>query len=369
MRALPRTGSHGAGDMRPGVDRDDSAMRRYAGVPPAALQERRLQGADGIELTVMDLGASWLSCKVPLGGQQREVLLGCADRVARPGYIGATVGRYANRIAHGELARGNQQWPLACAPGERHQLHGGPGGMHAQPWRAEQTSRTAIRWTLESAALDQGFPGALTATLELQLPGDGSILWHCRATVSDWCPVAITSHAYFNLDGPGSDILGHRLQLAASRYAPVDAALIPLGPLADTTGTDFDFAQPTRIGARWRASAQQRLAGGYDHGWLLGPECQDGASPAARLWSSDQRLELQLFTSAPALQVYAGQHLAGVPAADGAALPACAGIALEPGFLADSPHRPQWPQPSCWIAPGACYEHSIRWRFVADPRC
>lgn len=334
---------------------------------PAALMPRHLRGVDGLEVTVMDHGASWLSCKVPLGDGFREVLLDCADRAARPGFMGATVGRYANRIAHGLIRRGAQRWQLARAPGERHQLHGGPGGMHARAWHMVSISRQAIRWVLDSDDGDQGFPGALRATLDLSLPGDGSVLWRCRARVSAWCPVAMTSHAYFNLDG-GGDILGHHLQISGSSYAPVDAELIPVGPLVDVAGSDFDFSAPVRIGARWLGSDQQRLAGGIDHGLLLHPECGNAAKPAAWLRSSDGRVELQLSTSAPALQLYAGQNLAGVQAVDGSTLCACAGIALEPGFLADSPNHPEWPQPPCWLSPDGVYEHRIRYRFLVDPK-
>jgi aldose 1-epimerase len=316
-----------------------------------------------MQLTVMDRGATWLSCRVPLvDGSHRDVLLVCATRDQRPGFMGATVGRYANRIAEGRIGRNARKWKLSRDPGEPHQLHGGPGGFHTRDWHLLEHRSDQVRWELVSPEGDQGFPGAMSVRLSIHLPGSGVIDWICRATVSDWCPVAITNHAYFNLDGRGQ-VLDHRLMVAASLFAPIDAEFIPLTRLQPTAGSDFDFSTGTRLSARWLDSDQQRLAGGYDHGLLLRRECGRGQTPAALLESSDGALSLEISTTAPALQVYTGQHLEGVLDANGARLPACAGVALEPGFIADSPNRVEWPQPSCWVAPNQTYEHRIRYRF------
>jgi len=183
--------------------------------------------------------------------------------------------------------------------------------------------------------------------------------------VSEPCPVAITNHAYFNLNGGTGDALGQRLRIAAHRFAPVDEELIPLGDLQHTAGSDFDFSEPQRLSARWRQSQQQGIAGGFDHAFLLEAACTGARAPAAELESADGRLRLEISTDSPALQLYTGQHLAGIQSAAGEILPACAGIALEPGFLPDSPNRPHWPQPSCWLEPGSVYRHQIRYRFVS----
>ena len=332
----------------------------------AALAPRQIRDAEGLELTVMDLGATWLSCRVPIAGDRaREVLTRCEAGADRPGYLGSTVGRYANRIAGALLRREARCWHLLTAATERHQLHGGPEGFHARIWQLERLDSDRIDWSLLSQAGDQGFPGALSAQLSLHLPGGGVIDWVCEARVTEPCPVAITNHAYFNLDGHEGHALDQRLQIAAHRFAPVDAELIPVGSLQDTTGSDFDFNQLQTLSARWLRSRQQQIAGGYDHAFLLDARCADAQTPAAELESADGRLRLAIATSSPAIQLYTGQHLAGIRSATGSPLPACAGIALEPGFLPDSPNRPDWPQPSCWLEPGAVYRHRIRYRFSA----
>jgi aldose 1-epimerase len=338
-----------------------------------ALEPRLLSDGEGLELKVMDLGATWLSCRVPLAdGAPRDVLLDCAPGPQRPGYMGSTVGRYANRIAEGMLTRAGSQWRLVRAPGERHQLHGGPGGFHVRTFEIESLQQNRICWALRSHSGDQGFPGALTVQLEVSLPGGRTIDWRCTAQVTQASPVAVTNHAYFNLGGDKS-VLGHRLQIAAHYFAPIDSDLIPLAHLRPISGTDFDFGILRVLSERWLTSEQTRLAGGYDHAFLLDPKCGDAREPAALLWSADGRLGLSISTNAPALQVYTGQHLGGIADARGEPLPPSAGIALEPGFLPNSPNRSDWPQASCWLEPGQIYEHRIRYRFIdsmgLDNRC
>ena len=96
---------------------------------------------------------------------------------------------------------------------------------------------------------------------------------------------------------------------------------------------------------------------GYDHAFLLDPECQVLTRLAATLVSGDGRLSMDLYTTKPALQFYSGNYLEGVPAREGGAYAAYQGLALETQFLPDSPNHPEWPQPDCWLQPGEVYRH------------
>ena len=212
---------------------------------------------------------------------------------------------------------------------------------------------------------DQGFPGRLQVQLHLRLRGPLSLEMATEAQVSAPCPVAITQHAYFNLDGHLADARGQSLQLQARQWLPVDDDLIPLGPLADVHGTGFDFRSPKPIARDWARDEVQRAGAGFDHAFLLDEACRDLSVPAARLTSADGRLAMALETTMPALQLYAGQMLRGAAAPTGEPIARGAGIALEPQFLPDSPHHPEWPQPSCWLLPGQVYRHLIRWHFEA----
>lgn len=329
----------------------------------------RLQRGGGISLTVSDRGATWLACEVPLpGGERRSVILqrpAIEDADADRMHMGATVGRYVNRIAQARIHHGGREWQLVPHPQPPHQLHGGPQGFHARMWEASPIGDHALRLGLVSPDGDQGFPGELRVEVIYNLPDPMTIEMAATAVVTAPCPVSLTNHAFFNLDGDARDVRSHRLRVAASRFMPVDAELIPLGPPHGVQGTSFDFREPKAIRDDWLGDPQQDAAAGYDHGFLLDPACANLAQPAAELISSRGDLRMRIFTTLPALQFYAGQHLDRVDAPGGGKYPACAGAALEPGFLPDSPNHPEWPQPSCWLMPGQTYRHLARYVFSA----
>jgi len=327
-----------------------------------------LRHPGGVALSLSTRGATWLACDVPLpDGSRREVILPRTeegDAGARSAFLGSTVGRYANRIANALIARGGRQWPLVTGPGERHQLHGGPHGFDKRAWQLLSHTDSAVQLGLISEDGDQGYPGRLEVQLTYRLDGPMAIEMETLAQVSQPCPVCITNHAYFNLDGRIGDVRQHRLQISAQQWLPTDAELIPLGPLAEVQGTGFDFRAPKAIAQDWLCDEQQRQASGYDHAFLLDEACHDMRAPALQLTSADGRLAMQMHTTLPALQFYGGQLLKDAFTPAGKPLPPCAGIALEPEFLPDSPNHPEWPQPSCWLLPGQTYRQLIRWSFA-----
>ncbi|HUG26343.1 galactose-1-epimerase [Piscinibacter sp.] len=328
----------------------------------------RLQADGGTALSLSTLGAAWLSCEVPMpDGTRRSVVLQRDDppgEAARKAFLGATIGRYANRIGHARIADGPHVIALQPDPGSRHQLHGGPQGFHSRHWTVAHVDDRSIRFSIVSEDGDQGYPGELRAQVTYRLADAMTVEIEATATTTARSPVCLTNHAYFNLDGIASDVRTHPLRIAANRYLPVDADLIPLGRLADVQGTGFDFRSPKALMTHWMRDEQQRIAGGYDHAYLLDPACAAMASPAAVLTSTDGRLRLAMSTTLPALQLYGGQFLEGIPSPDGRPHAACAGIALEPEFLPDSPNHPEWPQPSCWLNPGEVYRHVFRYEFL-----
>lgn len=322
---------------------------------------------DGLQLELMDWGATWLSCLVPMKNRtRREVLLGCQkleDWFEQKSYLNATVGRYANRIKNARIERDGKVYQLDINQGGKHQLHGGSSGFSHRRWTILEKSREHVRFGILSADGDQGFPGNLNLRVVYRvLPGQ-RIQMECEGEVDALSPVGLTNHAYFNLDGVKGDIRQHRLQLAASRYLPIDAEMIPPGPLGDVAGTSFDFRTPHGIGERFLADQQQKLAGGYDHAFLLDEPGMDKV--AAVLNAGDDKLEMRLYTDSPAVQFYSGNFLMGTGAREGGQYAACEGLCLEPGFMADSPNHPEWPQPDCWLAPGQTYRQSMAWEFIA----
>lgn len=313
-----------------------------------------LIGPEGLKIRVLGLGATWVSCRVPLAGGDREVLLGFAseaDYLRQKSYLGATIGRYANRIADARLHWQGRDIQLERSPGSAHLLHGGPQGFDRRRWRMCEHRDPLLRLSLHSAAGDQGFPGALDAEVSYRMLARHAVEIRFQAQVSAPCPVNLSNHAYFNLDG-GGDARRQSLSIRANHYLPVDAQGIPTAPLCALAGRDCDF------------QASRTVRGIYDHAFLLDAGCADLCLRAAQLRASDQRVHLDIHTSLPALQLYTGQFLAEGTRDCAEPWPDCSGIALEPQFLPDSPNHPEWPQPSCWLLPGQRYDHRIVYRFT-----
>ncbi|WP_067702450.1 galactose-1-epimerase [Erwinia sp. ErVv1] len=325
-----------------------------------------LRNAGGMVTTFMDWGATWLSARVPMkDGSVREALLGCAtpsDYLSQTAYLGATVGRYANRIANATLHAGGRTVQLAANQGA-HQLHGGPDGFHNRRWQIVRQAEQEVEYRLDSPAGDQGYPGRLLASLVYRLEDDNTLTISYHATVDAPCPVNLTNHAYFNLDAYHGDAREHRLQVSADRYLPVSSEGIPNANLKPVAHTSFDFRQAKTLAQDFMQDEDQRAVKGYDHAFLL--NARDAATPAAQLCSADGQLMLSVFTSAPALQVYSGNYLAGTPAREQGVYAAHQGIALESEFLPDSPNHPEWPQPDCWIKPGESFQSVTRYRLTA----
>ncbi|CAM3776404.1 galactose-1-epimerase [Serratia silvae] len=326
-----------------------------------------LRNAAGMTVTFMDWGATWLSAVLPLkSGEQRELLLGCQtpqDYLHQGAYLGATVGRYANRIAHASLNIDGQTHPLIANQGE-HQLHGGPNGFHARRWQIVKQDEQQVIYQLHSPDGDQGFPGNLDVTLTYRLTADHRLEIEYQAQTDRACPVNLTNHAYFNLDGAGHDARQQRLQVFADRYLPVDGDGIPSAELTAVAGTGMDFRQPKTLQQDLLRDRDQQQVKGYDHAYLLHDTCHGLASPAAHLWSADGKVAMTVFTTAPALQLYSGNYLGGTPARDGGSYQNYAGVALESEFLPDSPNHPEWPQPDCWLQPGQRYQSATHYQLI-----
>src|SRR5665213_307554 len=236
-----------------------------------------LTNAHGIEVRVMTYGAAIVSLKTPdRAGQLKNIVLGfdtLDPYLAGVPYFGATVGRYANRIANGRFTLDGKSYQLPQNDGVN-SLHGGRQGFDKRVWsaRANQSAHGAVlRLTYVSAAGEEGYPGALTAHVTYRLADDDTLAIDYEATTTAATPVNLANHAYFNLTGdPTHTILDHQLTLNADRYTPVDATLIPTGELRAVAGTAFDFRAPYAIGKRIGDADEQLQRGhGYAHHWVL----------------------------------------------------------------------------------------------------
>ncbi len=322
-----------------------------------------LTHTNGLSITVSPFGATWLSCIVPLAAP-REVLLGCHvdDLAEQKAYLGASVGRYANRIAGACYRIGEQAYHLSANQNGEHTLHGGADNFAYRLWDIEDVSDTHATFVIHSSDGDQGFNGNFTARVTYSLREAGITIDY-QASCDQASVCALTNHAYFSLDGDGSgDARTQRLRIPSEYYLPLDKEGIPNAPLTHVANTPFDFRQLKAIIQDFDKIRQP--LGGYDHDWYFGAGGDEKF--VCQLQSADEKVTLSLYTTQPALRVYSGNFLAGTPTRDGNEYADFAGIALETGALANSPNLPDY-RADCFISPNQPYHHCTTYRFNWTP--
>ncbi|AJR09012.1 galactose-1-epimerase [Photobacterium gaetbulicola] len=320
----------------------------------------------GMTATFMDIGATWLSCTVPVDGDAREVLLGCAnmtDHLKQSAYFGATVGRYANRIAGGQFTNDGKTFHVSTNQAGN-TLHGGPEGFDQRRWALDSRTDSKLAFCLFSQDGDQGFPGNLEAKVTFELTEDNTVAISYQANCDKPCPVNFTNHAYFNLVGEasGEDCLGHELTISADRFVPTSDVGIPTGELKSVAQTGFDFRKGKTIAQDLRLDPEQVLVGGYDHALLLKPEVCDGISDCVKVISPDQKITMMVQTTKPAVQLYTGNFLSGTKGTSGE-YRIHQGFCLETEYLPDAPNHPEWPGDSI-LRPNQTYAHYTGYRFI-----
>jgi aldose 1-epimerase len=327
-----------------------------------------LSNGAGMSVRIIALGAAIQSLTVPdRRGVRDDVVLGfdsARDYAAQRQFFGATVGRYANRIARGKFTLDGREYALETNDGPNH-LHGGVHGLDRVLWKIDEvTSGPAARVVLSHVSPDGagGYPGTLTITATYSLGEQNELSIEYRAKTDRPTIVNITNHAFFNLAG-NSDVLGHRLTLFAESFTPVDATLIPTGERRSVTGTSFDFRQPRAIGQFIRdgRDEQLRIGRGYDHNFLI-----SGTSgqlrPAARLEDPASGRVLEVLTTAPGVQFYSGNFLDGtVVGKAGRIYRQGDALCLEPQLFPDTPNHPDFP--SARLDPGREYVNRMVFRF------
>jgi aldose 1-epimerase len=313
----------------------------------------------GLTVRLLDYGGVIQSLQAPdRQGRPGNVVLGfptLEDYVAnnRPGaarvFLGALIGRYANRIARGTFTLDGTVHQVPVNNG-KNSLHGGPAGFDTKVWSATPTE-DGVRFTLVSHDGDQGYPGTLTTDVTYRLAGSSRLSITYRATTDAPTVLNLTNHTYWNLAGEGSgDIYRHSLLLNAGRFCPTDETLIPAGDPVPVEGTPFDFRQATEIGARVNApDPQLEIGHGYDHNWVLDRTEPASLSLAAQAYDPLSGRLLTMWTTEPGLQFYSGNVLG----ADGRPYYRGAGIALEAQHFPDSPNRPDFPGTT--LRPGEVY--------------
>jgi aldose 1-epimerase len=330
-----------------------------------------LTGASGLEVRAMTYGGIIVSLKTKdRAGKLADIVLGYDDLagyVKQNPYFGTIVGRYGNRIANGQFTIDGKTYTLAKNNDQNH-LHGGIKGFDKVVWKAEPFQKgdsAGVVFRHRSPDGDEGYPGTLDARVTYTLTNDDKLRVDYHATTDKPTHVNLTQHSYFNLAGDGTrDILGHELTLAADRYTPVDATLIPTGELAPVEGTPFDFRKPHAIGARIGADHEQLRHGrGYDHNFALS-RTGTGLARLIEVYEPTTGRTLEISTTEPGVQFYTGNFLDGtIKGKSGHVYKQRYGFCLETQHFPDSPNKPQFP--TTLLRPGQEYATSTVFAFGA----
>ncbi|RDD86959.1 galactose mutarotase [Streptomyces parvulus] len=326
----------------------------------------------GTRMKVLSYGGAVQSLEVPdRRGRRANVSLGfdnLDDYVASSPFFGALIGRYGNRIDKGRFTLDGKDHQLSVNDGE-HSLHGGARGFDKRVWDVEPfTDGPDVGLVLHYTAVDgeMGYPGTLRARVTYTLTRRGDWRVDYAATTDRATVVNLTSHVYWNLAGEGSGTVeDHELSIAASRYTPTDAGLIPTGELAGVAGTPFDFRRAKPVGRDIRDNHPQLVtAKGFDHNWVLDKGVTDRPEHVATLRDPASGRTLRIATDQPGLQFYSGNFLDGTLTGTGGALYRQGdALCLETQHFPDSPNQPSFP--STVLRPGETYRTSTVHSFDA----
>jgi len=322
-----------------------------------------LENDQGVEARITNYGGILVSLIVPdRAGKVEDVVLGfdnLEDYIADNCFIGATIGRYANRIAKGVFVLDGKKYKLAINDGPNH-LHGGIKGFNKVIWDAEpqQTAdMVGLKLHYLSRAGEENYPGNLDCTVIYWLSDRNEIIIEYSATTDKATPVNLTNHSYFNLAGQGrGKILDQVLMINADRYTVFDPTSIPTGEIAEVKDTPLDFRQPQVIGARIN-----QVKGGYDHNYVL-----NQADGSLRLVASVHEplsgRTMEVHTTKPGMQFYSGNFLTdSIHGKSGKTYDKHYAFCLETQYYPDSPNQPQFP--NSILRPGDKYYHKTVYSF------
>jgi aldose 1-epimerase len=320
---------------------------------------------NGMAVKILNYGGIVTHLFVPDGdGRTVDVVLGYDSLdgyLEDTPYFGAIVGRYGNRIAKGQFELDGKSYQLPLNDGKNH-LHGGIKGFDKVVWKVDDfiyPDSAGIILTYISKDGEEGFPGNLDVQVTYTLTNKNELKIDYTATTDKPTIVNLTHHSYFNLNGQGEgDILDHQLQIMADRYIPVDETLIPTGDLKEVKGSAMDFTTPHAIGSRIA-----KVAGGYDHTWVLNGYDGKQLSLAAKLTDPENIRTMEVYTDQPGIQFYSGNFLDGsITGKDNRVYQKHFGLCLETQHFPDSPNQPGFPTTE--LRPGEKYETTTVYKFL-----
>ncbi len=272
-------------------------------------------------------------------------------------YLGATAGRFANRIDHGKFSLLGKEYNLAVNNGNHH-LHGGPTGFHSKIWEAVisgEEGNQKLVLTLNSPDMDEGYPGNLKVSITYNLTENNELIMEYQANTDKATPVNLTNHTYFNLSGLNENILNHEVMIFADAYTEKNDD-IPTGEITPVKETPYDFRTFRKIGEKLNLLPTDA----YDHNFVLNAE-KDILTRAAIARDTQTGRVLEVFTTMPGMQFYSGYHLDGSYERNGKKFESFSGFCMETQFFPDSPNKPNFPD--CITTPEKPFKQTTVFKF------
>ena len=305
------------------VSAAETARRDFGRMPDGrAVEAITLRNRQGVSATIITYGAALQSLVTPdAHGVKADIALGHAtldEYLAKRQFMGATIGRVANRIAGARFVLDGKAYQIPANDGVN-ALHGGVSGFDRAVWtlqtvKADADAAEVVLHHLSPDG-DQGFPGNLDVTVTYRLDERNQLTIDLRATTDRTTVVSLANHAYWNLAGEGAarGAMEQVLEIPADDYSPVDSVLIPTGEFRTVNGTPFDFRKPRAIGTRVRTADddQIRIGRGYDHNWVVTRKPTRDIHLMARVTDPRSGRTMTLSSDQPGLQFYSGNFLDG----------------------------------------------------------
>ena len=320
-----------------------------------------------ISCSILTYGAALQSLKVKdRNGNPTDIILGydtLDEYISNDGYLGAIVGRYANRIEKGNLTVDGKKYKLAVNDGPNH-LHGGPSGFSQRIWNIKELTDTKAVLTLTSPDMEENYPGKLDVTVTYSL-NEKTLSIKYEATTDKTTVCNLTNHSYFNLGGHNSgDVLNQKILINADNYTPTDATSIPYGCIESVIDTPMDFRAAKAIGKDIKNDfLQLNQAKGYDHNYVLNKGSdRHELSLAAVAGCESTGIKMEMKTTMPGMQFYTANFIEeGRNGKGGAKYGKHHAFCLESQFFPDTPNRSNFP--SCILKPGDRYINETDFTF------
>lgn len=295
-------------------------------------------------------------------GKQENVVLALEeipDYFTKNGpYLGAAVGRYANRIGNASFTIDGETFHLTKNNGEN-TLHGGAKGFGVKVWTPEiykKDDAVGVKMTYLSVDGEEGFPSNLETTLWMELTAANELKLRFESTTDKPTVVNLTNHSYFNLSGISGDVRDHELQIFADAITPGGPGQIPTGEIKPVDGTPFDFRAPKNLGKQL-----DQVEAGFDHNYVTKRENSPELKKIAIVRHPESGRMMEVFSTASGVQLYTSNHMRDFHGADGKVYQPHWALCLEPEGWPDSPNKPDFP--STDLAPGEKYVHEIVYKF------